>query len=181
MNYIFLAEGFEEVEALATVDVLRRCEIEIKTVSINNDNLTVTGSHGIKVMADCSIKDVDLSISNFLILPGGLPGSTNLRDCETLQTYLKQHASKGGNVAAICAAPMVLGGLGILEGKEAICYPGFEKYMLGAKVSSSPVVKDGNVITGKGPAFAFAFGLKIAEAIKGKEAADIVAAGMLLK
>lgn len=180
MNYVFLADGFEEVEALATVDVLRRCGIEVQTVSIN-ETRGVAGAHGINVTADCKMEDVDLSIADFLILPGGLPGATNLRDCEALQEVLKQHAAKGGNLAAICAAPMVLGGLGLLEGKEATCYPGFEKYMIGAKPGSLPVVQDGNVITGKGPAFAFAFGLKIAEAIKGKDAAGDVAAGMLLQ
>lgn len=180
MNYVFLADGFEEVEALATVDVLRRCGIEVQTVSISYSE-EVTGAHGIIVKADKVLDYSMLQDADFLILPGGLPGATNLRDCEALQEVLKQHAAKGGNLAAICAAPMVLGGLGLLEGKEATCYPGFEKYMIGAKPGSLPVVQDGNVITGKGPAFAFAFGLKIAEAIKGKEVAGDVAAGMLLQ
>lgn len=180
MNYVFLADGFEEVEALATVDVLRRCGIEVQTVSISYSE-EVTGAHGIIVKADKVLDYSMLQDADFLILPGGLPGATNLRDCEALQEVLKQHAAKGGNLAAICAAPMVLGGLGLLEGKEATCYPGFEKYMIGAKPGSLPVVQDGNVITGKGPAFAFAFGLKIAEAIKGKEVARNVAAGMLLQ
>lgn len=180
MNYVFLADGFEEVEALATVDVLRRCGIEVQTVSISYSE-EVTGAHGIIVKADKVLDYSMLQDADFLILPGGLPGATNLRDCEALQDVLKQHAAKGGNLAAICAAPMVLGGLGLLEGKEATCYPGFEKYMIGAKPGSLPVVQDGNVITGKGPAFAFAFGLKIAEAIKGKEVARDVAAGMLLQ
>lgn len=180
MNYVFLADGFEEVEALATVDVLRRCGIEVQTVSISYSE-EVTGAHGIIVKADKVLDYSMLQDADFLILPGGLPGATNLRDCEALQEVLKQHAAKGGNLAAICAAPMVLGGLGLLEGKEATCYPGFEKYMIGAKPGSLPVVQDGNVITGKGPAFAFAFGLKIAEAIKGKEVARDVAAGMLLQ
>lgn len=180
MNYVFLADGFEEVEALATVDVLRRCGIEVQTVSISYSE-EVTGAHGIIVKADKVLDYSMLQEADFLILPGGLPGATNLRDCEALQEVLKQHAAKGGNLAAICAAPMVLGGLGLLEGKEATCYPGFEKYMIGAKPGSLPVVQDGNVITGKGPAFAFAFGLKIAEAIKGKEVARDVAAGMLLQ
>ena len=180
MNYVFLADGFEEVEALATVDVLRRCGIEVQTVSISYSE-EVTGAHGIIVKADKVLDYSMLQDADFLILPGGLPGATNLRDCEALQEVLKQHAAKGGNLAAICAAPMVLGGLGLLEGKEATCYPGFEKYMIGAKPGSLPVVQDGNVITGKGPAFAFAFGLKIAEAIKGKDAAVDVAAGMLLQ
>lgn len=180
MNYVFLADGFEEVEALATVDVLRRCGIEVQTVSISYSE-EVTGAHGIIVKADKVLDYSMLQDADFLILPGGLPGATNLRDCEALQEVLKRHAAKGGNLAAICAAPMVLGGLGLLEGKEATCYPGFEKYMIGAKPGSLPVVQDGNVITGKGPAFAFAFGLKIAEAIKGKEVARDVAAGMLLQ
>ena len=180
MNYVFLADGFEEVEALATVDVLRRCGIEVQTVSISYSE-EVTGAHGIIVKADKVLDYSMLQDADFLILPGGLPGATNLRDCEALQEVLKQHAAKGGNLAAICAAPMVLGGLGLLEGKEATCYPGFEKYMIGAKPGSLPVVQDGNVITGKGPAVAFAFGLKIAEAIKGKDAAGDVAAGMLLQ
>ncbi len=180
MNYLFLAEGFEEIEALATVDILRRSEIEVQTVSITND-LAVEGAHHIKVCADCTINDIDLSKADFLILPGGLPGATNLNECQALREALKQHAAKQGNIAAICAAPLVLGGLGLLEGKEAICYPGFEKYMPGATVSSKNVVKDKNIITGKGPAFAIEFGLKIAETIKGSETSNAVAAGMLLQ
>lgn len=178
-NYLFLAEGFEEVEALATVDVLRRSGIEVKTVSISSERI-VTGSHGIAVGADLLFDDGDFFGAGFLILPGGLPGATNLGACDKLTTLLKAHYEKGGSVAAICAAPMVLGKLGILNGREAICYPGFEQYMEGAKVSSGPVAVDGRVITGKGPAYAYAFGLAIAEAIAGKDVAEATARGMLL-
>ncbi len=177
--FIFLAEGFEEIEAIATIDVLRRGEVDITTVSVSKD-LKVTGAHGIPVHADKLFEDVDFSDAEMLILPGGMPGASNLNAHNALKELISHHAEKGGLLAAICAAPLVFGGLGILEGKKATCYPGFESQLTGAKITNEPVVQDGNIITGKGPGFAVNFGLKIVTELKGKEKADAVAAGMLI-
>ena len=123
---IFFADGFEEIEGLTVVDMFRRAGISIQTVSIS-DSLTVTGSHDIKVQADCLLKDFDFNTVEMLILPGGMPGTTNLSKCEPLCDALMQFSRQGHYLAAICAAPSILGGLGILNGRVATCYPGFEK------------------------------------------------------
>lgn len=178
-SFIFLAEGFEEVEALTVVDVLRRAGIPINTVSIT-DSLQVTGSHGITVTADTTLADADLSDPKWLILPGGLPGSHNLKTCEPLCDLLVSHSQKGGSVAAICAAPaVVLAPLGILDGKEAICYPGFEKALVHSTISEKPVEIDGNVITANGPASAMLFALAIANETIGAQDATSIAEGLL--
>ena len=179
MNYVFLADGFEEVEALATVDVLRRCGIEVQTVSISYSE-EVTGAHGIIVKADKVLDYSMLQDADFLILPGGLPGATNLRDCEALQEVLKQHAAKGGNLAAICAAPMVYGKRGLLAGKKATCYPGFDVYLEGAEYTGHMVEIADNFILGKGPGAAADFGFAILEKMAGAGRAEEVKKGMLL-
>ena len=142
MVYIFLADGFEEIEALAPVDILRRAEVDVKMVSIN-DKLEVTGSHGIAVHADVLLKEVSEK-ADMLILPGGMPGTLNLQKCQPLCDMLKK---ADGYVAAICAAPSVLGGLGLLKGKKATCYPGFEDKLEGAECVCDPVVVSGKTIT----------------------------------
>ena len=129
--YEFLANGFEEVEGLAPVDILRRGGVDIKTVSVTGSEYVET-SHGITIKADLTIENADLSDADMLLLPGGLPGATNLRDHEGVCAALKTQAAKGGRIGAICAAPLVLGHLGLLEGRYATCYPGFEKFMTGA-------------------------------------------------
>ncbi len=180
--YLFLADGFEEVEALSTVDLLRRAGLDIKTVSIK-DGLMVTGAHGIKVESDITMSQVgEIAVEDWLILPGGMPGATNLKADERLCKMLVDHNQKGGMLAAICASPaVVLGQMGLLKGKSAVCYPGFESMMDGAKVESTPVAVDENVVTGNGPAAATAFALTIIENALGIDAADGVAEGMLLK
>ena len=179
--FVFLATGFEETEAIGTVDVLRRAGIQAATVSITGSKL-VTGSHQVTIEADYLLEEAPLANAAALILPGGLPGATNLNACVPLKEALLQQYRDGGIVAAICAAPLVLGGLGLLKGRKATCYPGFEKYLTGAELHvDEPVVVDGNVITGRGPGLTFQFALKLVELIAGKEISDAVAHQMLLK
>ncbi len=164
MTYVFLAEGFEEIEALAVVDILRRCKIEVQTVSIS-ENLQVTGSHGIPVMADVSLTQLDASTAKAFILPGGLPGADNLQACSPLKAALQQAAKKEKIVAAICAAPKVLGAFGLLHGKKATCYPGYEPELLGATPVTDKVVQDGNIITSQGVGTACEFAFALAKAL----------------
>lgn len=158
--YIFLAEGFEEIEALTVVDILRRDNIVIKTVSIT-DKKQVMGAHSIPVIADKVLKDIDIKDAALLILPGGMPGTNNLKECDKLMDMLKQFAGTNRRVAAICAAPTVLGSLGLLEGKKACCYPGMESGLTGAEVSMDEVVTDGNITTSRGMGTAIPFALEL--------------------
>ena len=169
---VILAEGFEEIEALTPVDVLRRANVVCDMIGLTDQK--VTGSHAIPVLAD-KVFDGDLSAYEMIVLPGGLPGAHHLRDHEGLIAALQKEAAAGKYVAAICAAPSLLGKLGLLKGKEAISYPGFEENLLGAKISDKTVVKSGNIITAKAPGVAIPFALKIVETLKGKEVADKVA------
>ncbi|MCH5219773.1 MAG: DJ-1/PfpI family protein [Muribaculaceae bacterium] len=180
-NFLFLANGFEEIEALATVDVLRRAGMEVTTVSINHERL-VAGAHGIEVHADVTFKEADFAGADWLILPGGMPGATHLHNHHELDALLKVHAAKG-RIAAICASPaVVLAPTGLLNGKNATCYPGFEDALVagGANPVSRRVVVDGNIVTGNGPASAIPFALEIVRLTVGDAAADQVAAGMLV-
>lgn len=179
-NFIFLADGFEEIEALATVDILRRADMDVTTVSINHNNI-VTGAHGVPVVADVTFKEADFSGADWLILPGGMPGASNLHDHHELTSLLKVHADKG-RIAAICASPaVVLAATGLLEGRKATCYPGFDTALVaaGATHVDSRVVVDGNIVTANGPASATPFALEIIRLTKGDQAAESVAAGML--
>lgn len=174
---IFLTTGFEEIEALATVDILRRGEVDVKTVSLT-DEKTVVGSHAIPVVADVLFSDVDFTAIDMLILPGG---TTKINDHEGLKKQVKAFAGADKDIAAICAAPMVLGGLGLLRGKSATCYPGFEKYLDGANLKTQEaVVIDGKVVTGRGPGLTFDFALQLLEILAGKEKRQEVAKGLLL-
>lgn len=176
---LFLAHGFEEIEAFATIDILRRAEISVDTVSIT-DEKKVTGAHGITVMADKTFTQLVFSTVDVLVLPGGMPGAKNLNEHEALKKQVKIFVEKGKSVASICAAPMVLGGLKLLDGKKATCYPGFEPELIGAKTTGEKVVVDGNVITGKGPGFAFDFALQLVEIIAGVAVRKQVQEGLLL-
>ncbi|MBR1942027.1 MAG: DJ-1/PfpI family protein [Bacteroidaceae bacterium] len=178
--YIFFAEGFEEIEALTTVDVLRRAGVKAMMISVTADEI-VRGAHGVSVLVDKTIDNVEFSEADMLILPGGMPGAANLAACLTLTKQLKAFAAAGKPYGAICAAPFVLGQLGLLKGKHATCYPGFEDQLEGAVVTGAMAEQDGNVITGKGPAAAAEFALKIAALLVGQAKADEVATGMLLK
>ena len=179
--YVFLAEGFEEVEALTPVDVLRRAGLPVKTVSITEDH-EVTGAHGIPVRADVLLGDTDFNGAAWLILPGGLPGATNLYEFEPLRNLLETQAkSKRGRIAAICASPgVVLGQMGLLEGREATCYPGFEHLMKGAIYDDTRVVSDDKYVLGNGPSSALFWALKIVAESLGQEKMEEVANAMLL-
>ncbi len=173
MVYCFLANGFEEVEAIAPVDMLRRAGAEVKTVGVTGK--TVTGSHGIEIVADCLIDEIILDDSlEAIILPGGLPGATNLEKDETVQKAIDFALENDKYICAICAAPSILGHKGILENKCAIAYPGFEKELYGAKISSEHIAVDGKFITGKGPGVAIEFGIEIVKALLGEEKANAV-------
>jgi len=158
--YIFLAEGFEEVEALTVVDLLRRDRLNVEMVSIA-DTDTVTGSHGITVKTDTKIKDVDIKQAGLLVLPGGMPGTKNLAACGKLTEMLRQFHTTNKRIAAICAAPSVLGQLGLLKGKKAVCYPGYEEQLTGAEILYEEVVTDGNITTSRGLGTAIPFALEL--------------------
>lgn len=176
---VFLANGFEEMEALGTVDILRRGGIEVTTVSITADPVVI-GAHNIPVTADRTLDDVVYNDADALILPGGMPGASNLNESETVREVLLQQYREGRIVAAICAAPMVLGKLGLLKDRNATCYPGFESQLIGAHVTGEAVEVSGNVITGKGPGLVMNFALALVAAIKNDAVAEEVAAGLLL-
>ena len=179
-TFLFLAEGFEETEAVTTIDILRRGGLEVISVSITGQRI-VTGAHGIGVAADQLFDETDFSEGDMLILPGGMPGTANLKAHKGLQTWLLRYHTEGKRIAAICAAPSVLGELKLLEGKRATVYPGFENSMKGTAILDVPVVKEGNIITAQSPGVAFDFGLTIVTELIGQEKADEVAAGMLWK
>jgi len=178
--FIFLAEGFEETEAIAAMDVMLRGGLDVTSVSVTG-KLPVTGAHGIAVNADILFEKANLSSGDMLVLPGGMPGASNLNAHAGLKSALEQYAASGKKIAAICAAPLVFGGLGLLQGKKATVYPGYESTLKGATYVNSPVVKDGNIITGRGPGFVFPFGLAIVEELQGKAKAAEVAEGLLLR
>ncbi len=179
-SFVFLADGFEEIEALATIDVMRRAGMPVVTVSIN-PTPQVTGAHGVPVLADALIADCDLADAEWLICPGGMPGATNLAVCRPLTNALVAQNRAGGKLAAICASPaIVLAPLGIITGRDAVCYPGME-VDCGAKwAATAMVVVDDNVVTGRGPAAACEFGLTIVRQTLGADAALQVAEGMLI-
>ncbi len=178
--FVHFAEGFEEIEALTIVDVFRRADIPVSMISVTG-KLLVPGTHGIKVQTDLLFEDANYEEAEILILPGGLPGAQNLNDHEGLKNQLKSFYNSGKKVAAICAAPLVLGGLHILENKKATCYPGFENKLLGANLSTKLVVKAGNVVTSRGPGTALNFALELVSELKGKVLADQLAEGMLVQ
>ena len=160
MIYLFLAEGFEEAEALVTVDILRRAKIQIETVSVKDKE--VKGAHGITVKADKTVDEINLNRDfEGVILPGGMPGTLNLMKSKTVKEAIETAEEKGLLIAAICAAPMILGKMCVLKGKKAVCYPGFEEELIGAKTVNTPIATEQNIVTGKGPGavFEFAFGL----------------------
>ena len=172
MIYVFLANGFEEVEALTPVDVLRRGGVDVKTVGIGGK--TVTGSHHIPVTADLSEDEVDFAALSGVVLPGGMPGTKNLDASETVKKALAAANEKGALIAAICAAPSVLGHNGLLSGKRATCFPGFESELTGATLCADLAVTDGNVVTGKGAGAALPFALALLRYLKGADVADTV-------
>lgn len=179
MVYFFLADGFEEIEALCPLDLCRRADIDAKTVSITGRN-AVTGSHGITVLTDLTARDV-LGEFDMIVLPGGMPGSTNLDASPIVDKCIKEAVEKDKYIAAICAAPMILGKRGLLLGKEATCFPGFEDTLDGATLSEKRVVLDGKVLTAAGMGVSHDFGLKIVEIFCGKETAENLGRTVLYK
>jgi 4-methyl-5(b-hydroxyethyl)-thiazole monophosphate biosynthesis len=176
--YAFLATGFEEVEALGPIDVCRRAGLKVTTVSITNE-LTVMGAHGVGIVADTLFADNNYSDGDMLFLPGGTPGAYNLDAHEGLRQVILAHHKEDKALAAICAAPLVYGNLGLAEGKKMTCYPGFEQYLTGADYTAALVERDGLMFTGKGPAAALGLGYAIVEYFCGKDAADQLRQGMM--
>lgn len=171
MVYLFLANGFEEIEALCPLDLLRRAGVEVTTVGINGAE-TVMGAHGICVHADLPDTMYRDSAPEMIILPGGMPGAKNLDESRIVDTALRVAVASNAYLAAICAAPMVLGHRGYLNGKKATCFPDFEQELTGATLSENRVVRDGNVITAAGMGVALEFGLELVAALKGRDTAE---------
>lgn len=179
-SYLLLADGFEETEALGTLDIMRRAGMDVLTVSIN-PSFQVTGAHGVTVQADVKMEE-EMGTPEWVILPGGMPGAQNLADDHRVRHMLEKQNNTQGCIAAICASPaVVLTPLGILDGREATCYPGFEAGCSSVEMTGKRVVVLDRIITAAGPSCVFEFGLAIVEKAMGKETADNVAKGMLLK
>ena len=180
MIYVFLANGFEEIEALTPVDVLLRAGLEVKTVAVG-ESKTVTGAHGISVAADIHESEYCDANPEAIILPGGMPGTTNLEESAVVINAINQAMINGALVGAICAAPSILGIMGYLKHRNATCFPGFEQYLDGASVLDARVVVDGNIITSKGMGCASDFALSLVEYLADKEKADEVARAAFIK
>lgn len=175
---LFLAEGLEEIEGLTVVDILRRAGVEVTTISIHGKK-EVAGAHAITILADALFEEVDFAAFDGVVLPGGMPGTTNLMQHEGVNTVIKEFAAVGKLVSAICAAPSVLGKAGLLEGKRATSYPGFEEQLLGATVSMDKVVRDGNIITSRGMGTAIPFALELTAYFVGEEKAKELSAAII--
>ncbi|MBQ8239662.1 MAG: DJ-1/PfpI family protein [Bacteroides sp.] len=178
--FVFLAEGFEEIEALTPVDVLRRAGLSVQTVSVMDEQV-VAGAHGVPVLADKMFAEINPEDAEMILLPGGLPGATNLDAHEGLSQLILDFAEADKPLAAICAAPLVLGNRGLLQGKKATCYPGFETYLQGAEYTAALVEKDGNIITGKGPGAAMEFAFAIVEKYCGMDKVNELKQGMMIQ
>ncbi len=173
MVYVFLADGFEEIEALTPIDLLRRAKVEAETVSIYPDRKVVTGARGIPVCADITIDEADTEGADVVVLPGGMPGTVNLLECGRLMDIIDKQNLKGKRIAAICAAPArILGARGLLKGKRATCYPGMEDLLEGAMPVTEPVVTDGNITTSRGLGTAVDFACELITLLLGKERSD---------
>ena len=171
---VFFGEGYEEVEALAVVDVLRRGGEEVCLISVTGQK-QVTGSHRVTVQMDALLEEVDFESMDMIMLPGGMPGTKNLEACEALMMQVDRFYEQGKWIAAICAAPSIFGHRGILKGRNACCYPGMESNLAGAQVSENPVEVSDHVITSRGMGTAIELGLTILEQLEGKEKADALA------
>ena len=201
MVYVFLAEGFEEVEALTAVDVLRRAGVEVKSVLVPADDCgacrnsaagggsesfsgdgckSVSGAHGISVNADICFDEADFDACEMIVLPGGMPGTLNLAKHEGLAEQVRRFAESEKYLAAICAAPMIPGEMGLLDGKMATIYPGMEEHLKGALLMKNRVVVDGNIVTSKGPGTAMEFAVELAAILKGKETAESLMEDLLM-
>lgn len=175
MVYVLLADGFEEIEAIEPIDILRRGGVDVKTVGINDK--FVTGSHNIKIEADISIDEISLDDMELLMLPGG-PGHTNIEKSEKAMELLNDAYKKGVYISAICASPSIIGKIGMLKGKKATCFPGYEKFLHGATIVADKAVSDGQMITGKGAGAASEFGFCMLQALKGDKIANEIKSSM---
>ena len=177
---VYLAEGFEEIEAVSIIDVLRRAELDVITISVTG-NIEVTGAHQIKLVADFLFEEVDHNTIDMIVLPGGMPGARNLNNHDELKNLILQFNDSEKPLGAICAAPLVFGQLGILKNKKVTCFPGYEEFLIGSEITNSEaVVVSNHIITGKGAGVAIKFALKIVERFKGKVVADELAARMIV-
>ena len=176
---VLLATGFEEIEAVTIIDVLRRAELDVIILGVDGD--AISGAHGLQVAVDQSLADGQEENWDALVLPGGLPGATNLRDNPEVIELIRSTHSRGGILAAICAAPIVLGRAGVLRERRATCYPGFEEGLDGAKCSEERVVVDGNITTSRGPGTSLDFSLSLGAQLKDQQTADALREGMLVK
>jgi 4-methyl-5(b-hydroxyethyl)-thiazole monophosphate biosynthesis len=177
---IYLAEGFEEVEAITVIDVLRRAGVDTTIVSVSSKR-EVKGAHNITVIADKTFEELDNKAADMLVLPGGMPGTTNLEKHEGLRELIKEFYHKEKYIAAICAAPSILGKMGLLESSMATCYPGFEKYLKGAIHTDDPVIRHKNIITSKGPGTAMLFAFELVELLVGGEIAEELRDSMIMQ
>lgn len=177
--YQLMANGFEEIEALAPVDILRRGGVEVTTVSVMGER-QAESSHGVCIRTDAEIEEVDMKDADLVMIPGGMPGANNLNEHEGVRKALLEQFHAGRRVAAICAAPLVLGSIGILKGRKATCYPGFEKYLDGAEYTAELVTVDGNITTGKGPSAAIMYSFRLLAQLTSEEKAEEVKAAMLI-
>lgn len=178
--YLFLATGFEEVEALTVVDILRRGNVDCKTVSVMGD-YDVTSSHMVTVRADLLFDEKDMNDGDMIILPGGIPGTPNLKAHKGLNELILNYKNAGKYLAAVCAAPTVYGEMGLLEGKNATCYPGMEDGLTGANKLTDKVVQDGQFVTSRGMGTCIDFGLKLLSLLSDEKLADDVAAKIVYK
>ncbi|HYE82430.1 MAG TPA: DJ-1 family glyoxalase III [Clostridia bacterium] len=178
--YIYLAEGFEEIEAITVVDVLRRAEIDARMISITGKK-EVKGAHGITVSADEVFENTDSFGADMIVLPGGMPGTRYLGEHKGLTEVILGFAERNKPIAAICAAPSILGRLGLLDKKKAVCYPGFEETLKGAVLDEDIVSQEGNFITSRGPGTAIYFALKLVELLADNETAEELREGMIVQ
>lgn len=175
---VFFGTGFEEIEALTVVDILRRADVETKMVSVTGER-SVTGSHAVTVEMDALVEEVDFDGLDVIVLPGGMPGTLNLEACEVLMAQVDAFMAQGKVVAAICAAPSILGHRGLLKGRKACSFPSFESHLEGAEVMREPAVIDGNLVTGRGMGAAAPFALAVLEKLQGRDAAREMAENIL--
>ncbi len=179
MIALILANGFEEIEALTPLDMLRRAGVPIETVGIGGT--VIEGAHGINVIADVADADADITKYDFVILPGGMPGAVNIDASPTADAIIRSVAARGGRLAAICAAPLVLGRRGLLVGKEATCYPGFENELTGARICDKGVVTDGNITTARGMGVALEFAKELVRLTAGVDVANKLSLAIMEK